>query len=501
VLIALLAGYITAKPRFTAYFDMTATNDQTITDTSQIVLSNITHPVKVHTYVNMLDHDGFVEVGLPKSRNIDKNFFDRYQRFLKHDIEIDYTYYYDSVPADDLLYGRNPGVSLKDLAENVADNKGFDTKKLLDSSAIRKVIDLKPRKNRFVRQFEIDGKKTFVGLYHGGRPDPGEREIMDAFKLLNRPKNEVAFLTGHNERIAIDDGAKDRDYNKRLNTMTDRQSMVNHGFKFREISVDSADIPKDISLLILADPTLQIKPHELKKIQNYIDEGRNMLIMGESDHKQILDEIINPLGVRFKNGVLLSESENYAPDFLIARFAENTKNYSRVLTGLYENNAALTTTGASALLYDTTGPFTIEPFLVSNKATTWNHKGTVDPEAKKILFDPVAGDEKDEFPIAVTLQRNVKGNEQRIMVFGDADMLSDGEFSGVPKQNWELTSETFKWFTYYEFPLDIYYARKPDAIIAIDPDNVSLLRGAFVFVLPAILLLSGSILLIRRMRQ
>jgi ABC-2 type transport system permease protein len=501
VLIALLAGYISSQPRFTAYFDMTATKDQTITDTSQIVLSNIKHPVKVHTYVNMLDDDNFLEVGLPKSRNTDKNFFDRFQRFLKHEIQIDYTYYYDSLPATHYMYLRNPGVSLKNLAENVADTKGFDTDKMLDSSAIKKVIDLKPRNNRFVRQFEIDGKTTMVGLYHDQGVVPGEREMMDAIKLLNKPKNEVAFLTGHNERIAIDDGAKDRDYNKRLNTLTDRQSMVNHGFRFREISIDSGDIDKDISLLIIADPTLEIKPHELERIQKYIDEGRNLLIMGESGHRQITEQIIKPLGVRFQDGVLLSESQSYAPNFLIARFAENTKNYSRVLTGLYEDKAALTTTGASALVYDTTGPFTIEPFLVTNKATTWNHKGTIDPEAEKILFDPLAGDKKDEFPIAVTLRRDVKGREQRIMIFGDADILSDGQFSGVPKRNWELTSEMFKWFTFYEFPLDIFYARKPDGVIAIDLDEVSLLRGVFVFVIPAVLLLFGSVLLIRRMRQ
>ncbi|MDP4217630.1 MAG: Gldg family protein, partial [Bacteroidota bacterium] len=500
VFLAIGLNWLAARPALMAYFDATRTRSQTITATSQALLKDMP-PITVHTYVNILGDDA--RFGMPAARNDDYKFYEKYQRFLQHGFMVDYTYYYDSCAATGWLFKQHPGVSLKDLAEIAADSKGFDMSDVLSPDSIHKILDLRSRGNRFMRQFVVGDKTALVGIFDDPQVDPGEQEMMDAFKLMTVPAQRVAFLTGHNERVAEEHGVKERDYNRRMNKSVERQSVVNHGFDFRQIDIDSADIPDDISLLIVADPTLPLKSNELGKIHRYIDSGGDCWILGEPSHRELMNPLINPLGVRFMEGRLLAESDNpeFTPDFLITHFAPEAAGYSKVLKQLIGDDAQLTTHGAAGLVYDAKGPFQIRPFIITNAANTWNHIGTFDSTAAKIANDPSHGDQKGAFPIALTLERSIHGKQQRIMVWGDADMLSDGEFSGVPKKLWELNKEIFKWFSKGQFPLDIYHATEPDNHTTISLGEVAGMRTVLLFILPGILLFMGGVLLLIRRRR
>ena len=498
VLMALGLEWLAARPALTEYWDLTATKSQTVTPESQAILKTMP-PLTVHTYVNLLGYKA--EQGLPENRNDDLNFYDRYQRFLRHDIHVDYTYYYDSCP-DVTGYKPYHGIPLEDLAENFADNKDLDMKAVLDPAAIRRRIDLRPRHNEFTRQLVAAGRSSMIGLFGGFDHNPGEEEMLDALKLLTVPKQEVAFLTGHNERVALDNGRKDRDYNQRMNTLGKKQSMINHGFAFRELRIDTADVPADVSLLIIADPTLPLSAAELTRVQRYIAGGRDLWVMGEPARKALLEPIIRPLGVRFMDGMLLRDAgdKDYTPDFLITYVTPEAKGYSRVMQQLFDDSSQMPTRSGCGLLFDSSGPFRIEPLLVTDSNHTWNHRGPYDTAAQKIAYDPAAGDRKGAYPIAVTLRRNVHGREQRIMVFGDADMMSDDAFSGVPKKLWELDGELFKWFSHGLFPEDIYHPTRPDKLLTIGTGEFKWLKIILLFLLPAVLFVWGGMYLLRRRR-
>jgi ABC-2 type transport system permease protein len=491
----IVAGLLTSMPALTWYYDATATKTQTLTVATQEVLKQLKGPLKIHTYVNFLDN--FYEAGLPAERSKDHRFFERYQRFLSHDIDIDYTYYYDS-SMNERLYIDNPGLNTRELAQTVADAKEFDFDKLLGPDQMRKIVDLKPEQYRYVRQLESGGKTSFLRMFYSMDPRPGENEITSAIKKLEVPSPMIAFLTGHNERSAFKQG--DQDYSDRLTMLPGQHSLVNHGYDFMEIDLDKMDIPANISVLVIADPGLDIQPEEMTKIRQYIANGGNLWIQGEPGRQDKLSPLINPMGVHFMEGMLLEESREFTPNFIMANFSPQSAAYSEKIRELIRDSAHVTTHGVAGLTYDKTGPFSIDPFVISNKDISWNRVGTVKVDTGHIPFDPALGDRKETIPLALALKRPLKNREQRIMIFGDADFISNGEFSGVPKKNWELTEEVLKWLTYGDFPIDTRRPKEPDNTMIISAAGMATLRTGFLGVIPGLLLLGGAVLLIRRRR-
>lgn len=496
--VALVIGYLSSRPSLIRYYDMTSGRRATLSENSQAVLKKLPQPLTVHTYVNVLDAQGMT-VGMPAARNKDKEFFEPYQRFLSKEIKIDYTYFYDSLEKDNYIFFQNPGTPLNVLAENVADAQNFNFNNLLDSDAIRKSIDLRPRNNRYTREF-VGGKgNSQLGLFADNGIVPDETEVITALKLLTVNKPRIVFLTGHNERSAFK--MDDRDYDSRLTSITSRECLVNRGFSFSEILLDTVqNIPLDISALMIADPNLALNPSEIKKIEDYIAAGGNAMIAGEPGRQSMLSALVNPLGVKFMNGTLLRESEDFPPDLLVAFFSQEAAKYSKQLKALYADTAHLVTTGVMGLEYDANGPFHIEPFIITDKRNTWNRLGPINMDSGKIAFNPSLGDEKKTIPIAVTLTRKIRNKEQRIMVLGDADIFSNGQRSAVPKKNQELTAEMLRWFCYDQFPFDTERPSKLDKKMAIGHPGILMIRIFFLGIIPFILLIGGSLLLVRRRR-
>lgn len=89
---ALFTGYLSARPGFIGYIDMTATKSRTLTKASQDIVSKLDGELEITTYVNLLDQN--VYFGLPQTRNFDLQKFEQFQRFLPR-LNMKYVYYYD----------------------------------------------------------------------------------------------------------------------------------------------------------------------------------------------------------------------------------------------------------------------------------------------------------------------------------------------------------------------------------------------------------------------
>ena len=96
------------------------------------------------------------------------------------------------------------------------------------------------------------------------------------------------------------------------------------------------------------------------------------------------------------------------------------------------------------------------PLVSTDSVGSWNERETTDFVNEVLEFSPEKGDEKwNGQPIVLAMGRHIGGKEQKIMVLGNADCLSNGELvrsrKDVKSANFSLILETVS-YTH----LDVY---------------------------------------------
>jgi ABC-2 type transport system permease protein len=494
----LLLGYVTSRPRLAFYVDMTATQTRTLTPVSQEVIRSMKQPLKVTTYVNLLDD--FWYQGVPSARNRDIAFWSPFQRFMPG-MQLNYVYYYDTSKAE-WLYKSNKGVGVKELARRMAKARELDIDMFMPPAAIKKIIDLQPEENRFVRVLEYGGKRSFLREYAGEmNPNPGEAEITAAIKRLVVTPPKVAFLTGENERSI--DKAGDKDYQVTTTELTFRRSLVNQGFDVVRLSLESNEVPADIAVLVIADPRKPLAKEKMERIQHYINRGGNILVAGEPGRQSLLNPLLAPLGVQLMDGMLMQESKDFEPDLVTGYFSPEAAGYGKGYKALWNDSALVSVPGSVGLQYTNNGVYKAIPILVTDKTKSWNKTGQLNQDTGDVHFDATAGDVKQSLPVALALTRQAHGKEQRIMVLGDADFMSIKELQrgNIRVANFAFMVELFKWFSYNEYPIDVSRPKAPDNKMVIGKKGVFVWKIIFLGVIPVLLLMGGTTLLIVRKRK
>jgi len=465
-----LVGYISSRPKLTGYVDMTATKSRTLNANSIALVKKMDKPLKITTYINLLDENFYM--GKPESKSADEKFFMQYRRFVP-DLEMNYVYFYDT-SKNSGLYKENPGKSDEEIARKVSEIQGVDFKDVLSPAQIRKQVNLQPEENRLVRQLVYGNQKSFLRYFNDIVRYPNEQEITAAIKRIVEPSKipTVTFLTGNGERSK--DKAGDADYKTATGELTFRYSLINQGFNLDTVMLQKQSIPKSTSILVIADPTVQFSKSDLDKIKAYISDGGNLLLAGEPGKPGILNPLMQVFGVQIRPDTIKEQSRDFAPDFLLASFTDKAAASFSKFKFFKADNEMVSMPKAAALVLGGANDFNVVPLLAA----------------------------KNKMPVAVALTRKTGKKEQRIMITGDADFMSSAEFyRGRPStKNFEFMTEIFSWFNYGEFPVDTYRPKSKD-LITNDVNGLLLIRTFFFGILPVSLLIAGASLLIYRKRR
>ncbi|RQO75637.1 ABC transporter [Pedobacter sp. KBW06] len=499
--LALFIGYFTSRPAFVGYFDTTRNSSLTISKDVQKILKELPGPLEITMYVNLLD-ETYMQ-GQSKFRNSDMDRWERYTRF-KPDLEFKYVYYYDE-PAgkSSYLYKSNPGKTLKQMAETKAKAYKLDLSYFKTPEEIRTLIDLKPERNRLVMQLKYKRKSTFLRTFDDNMFWPGSSEIAAAFKVLtDSGLSKIAFLDGEYERGI--DKLGDRGYNRFTIDKEFRFAMINQGFDVEQLNLQVKDIPSDIIALVIADPRKEFTPEVESKIRNYIKEGGNLLVTAEPGKQVILSPILKDVGIQIKEGTLVQPTKEYTIDFVLPYLTPASGKWGRDFVKSYKDSVPVSTSGVAALDYSKDGNFKVESLLMSDANKSWNKKGRLVLDSTEVFYNSVEGDEKGSFPVALSLTRKIKEKEQRIAVIGDADLMANGVLlkdTKVKTGNFKFNIALFSWFNYGRFPVDVSTTASMDNHVLTNDFYISILKIIFLVFFPGLLLISGSVLLIRRKRK
>ena len=452
----------------------------------------------ITTYINLFDETTH-SIAFPRFVNTDMSRFSHYLRF-KPEIKLKYVYYYDSI-YNPSLERRFPDMSTQQRAERLMELYKVSPKLFLKPGEVDKLVDLSGEGKTFVRELVRDnGERTFLRIYNDFEKLPSEAEITAAFKRITMKLPIVGFLSGHGERSIKEDD--NRSYSAFVNYKAFRLALINQGFDVTEVTLDKP-IPDDIKILVIADPQQELTENERCNLEQYIERGDNLVITAEPKRRDIANSFIERFGVKFVPGILANASEYSS--LTQSRPTADVETIDKLyqLAGLRYFGSVISMPDAVGLEYTRGRGFNVTEILTTD-SLTWNELQTTDfmNEEQKATFDSTSGEVQKKYVTGLALTRNVGEKEQKIMILGDADCITNGELSTsrrrVRASNFTLVQSLFFWLSDGEVPIDVRRPPFPDNNLLIEESDMGLITMSFQWLFPCLILILALVIWLRR---
>lgn len=317
-----------------------------------------------------------------------------------------------------------------------------------------------------------------------------ERSLTGALRQLNREgERTLAFITGHEERSAVEPGPGN------WTTLAARLRSI--GLNSEDISlVTSPRIePDDVDVLVIADPRRPYFPGEIATLLEYINLGGSLLWVTETAlNRQSgsgLSALGLELGVEPLPGIIIDTASQAAntgsPSFVILNsFTQHPVTQGLTSPVLLPQTKALAVTPLAGQ--------TLLP-LLQTPESSWTETGELEGA---VQFDKNSDEQSGPLVVGVTIERDIQGKQQRIAIIGDADFASD-QFIGNGA-NLGFSESLLLWLSGESDALSFVTAQAPDAALALGSRSIVIISIALLFVLPIVLFCIAGIIAWRRRR-
>ena len=305
------------------------------------------------------------------------------------------------------------------------------------------------------------------------------------FRLSKSEEPWIVFLSGHGERSAS--GFANHDLGQF------GKQLQNKGYRIFESKPTSSDrIPDNASLLVIADPSVDMLAGEIDSILEFIRKGGNLLWLQDSGQLHGLDRLEDLLGIRFEPGTVVDTgSRAYGinnPAFVtLSEYPDHPINDNMHSTSLFPKSRAIEAKPDEA--------FHSAPVFQSS-AQSWSERG---PIKGHLQFNPEQGEKAGPLIIGLSLTRQFDGREQKILLVGDSDFLSNTYLgNGI---NLDLGLNMIGWLTATDKSIEIPLHFQSDRVLKLSPAATARLGIVFLIGLPSALIISGFAVSRRRKRS
>lgn len=319
-------------------------------------------------------------------------------------------------------------------------------------------------------------------------PPFAEQEMTNLLVRLSRSNQRpVMYLDGHGERNLL--GVKNHDigeFGKQLESK---------GFKFANPDLTIAqEVPSNGSMLVIASPQVNVTEVEAAKIKAYLEAGGNLLWLLDDNNLRGLESVAEYLGLTVSPGVVI--------DTTAAQYGADAKVAFASLYGEHAitKNFMLRTLFPEAHQVDAKDSFENGwevSKLVEVAPNGWLEKGKI---GKKVSFDEKE-DVRGPINIAVALERKYGKKGQRVVVFGNANFLSNTFITNGG--NLDLGVNVINWLAGDDNLITIQPMVQKDINMTIPSTGmgalIALVIGyGFQFILPAMFLILGFVIWFKR---
>ena len=498
---AMLLGYLTSRPMVKFYYDSTYTKSNTLSETSQEIVNGLEGGLTITTYSNLLGHDYRLT-----PRNVRRDM-DRYENFLrfKPETELKYVFYYAADTASASFKHYHGSKTVEEAARYTAELTGDNLRWYLTPEEISKNADVVSHDYKFLSVVEREnGQKAYLRAFNDTRRLPSEKEISAVLRSFLVPAPRIGFLETNTERRLA--GRGNGDYHS-LADESFRFSPVNQGFDVFSVSVEENRqmILDSLDVLMVSDPSGDYAPEVMETLREYVRRGKNLILAVKPDSYERVAPLASDLGLSFEPGILVETPREEVPANVVSCEIPEAgqAGYSRYFN--VRQFANYTVPGASPIVVKGAGGFTYTPTLVTKDKRAWNERQTIDFINERATADTLHGERVGERTVMVSLTRTVNDREQRIVVMGDADLISEGELGssrrGVSSANGVLTDGIFGWLVYDELPLRTGHPRPIDNHLSLSMGGASAVTVVLKWAFPAAILVFGAFVLARRRRK
>jgi ABC-2 type transport system permease protein len=249
------------------------------------------------------------------------------------------------------------------------------------------------------------------------------------------------------------------------------------------------------------------------KVKAYIAKGGNLLVAAEPGRQELLNPLLKTFGLQLMDGMLKQPSEDNSTTVVLPNLTKAGISLSKILNKSSIDSLPVAMNGVAGLSYHDTSGFYIQPILVTKAGSVENTYGRnpdLDIAGEKTtahigsvvdVSPAVPNNNEGTYNTAVSIVRQIHGREQRIVVTGDADFMSNSELKREKTSNFYFSMALFSWLDYGQFPVNTSRPESADNRVTIDPEGVTVLKIMYIYLLPGLILLFAAIFLIRRKRR
>ncbi|HEX7340937.1 MAG TPA: DUF4350 domain-containing protein [Rhodanobacteraceae bacterium] len=321
-----------------------------------------------------------------------------------------------------------------------------------------------------------------------------ERTLTNALASLTRGGARiVAFITGQGERRP--DGSQPADLGTFVRQLEARG--------IRAVPLDFTQVPavpQGTSLVVLASPLTALPAGAVKALVTYVADGGNLLWLAEPDAGPLgLASLAQALGIQKLPGMLV-DGQGSAIGLTDPRVVAVSHYPAQAITQGFTQTTLFP--AVVALARTALGQWQVAPILRSS-AKSWNQIAPVnDQHASTIRFDAAAGETRGplDFGLALTrLSPDPSHDEQRVVVIGDGDFLSNADLGQAG--NRAFGTRVFNWLLGDDALIGVPPTRASVAPLKLTQRGLDTFAIVFLIALPVLLVLIGLAIGWRRRRR
>ncbi len=311
--------------------------------------------------------------------------------------------------------------------------------------------------------------------------EPGLSNAIARLSLDN--SQWIINVHGHGEASLYDEANFDlSDFNQKL-----RQQ----GYKSIEHQLSATgQIPANTAMLLLAAPRTSLSDPEVQILLDYLEQGGNLLWLADGEIPERLAEY---LGISFRPGIVVDAA---AADLgidtptigVINRYPDHP------LTDALQGPVLLPHARAMEQLKNT-GDWETIPLLQTG-SRSWNETGSL---TGSIQRHPEENEVAGPLVMGYALTRQSRGDqEQRVIVIGDADFLSNAYLGNGANQ--ALGQAVMHWLTVNDHLVSIPKREASGQHLHWPVSTTAAIAMFYLLLLPLMLLASGLLIYWRRKR-
>ncbi len=313
-------------------------------------------------------------------------------------------------------------------------------------------------------------------------------------RLLRSGEQKIVFISGHGERKP--DGQANHDYGQFM------KQLARKGIQATSLSLnDKPEIPADTSVVVIAGPQVDYLPGEVKILQDYLDQGGNLLWLHDPGSRYGLDSLAESLGISFVPGTIVDPTTQVLgiadPSFaLVTGYGDHPIVRDFTYMTIYPR--------ASGLKHFEKNNWTAE-VLLQTVARSWSETSKLEGT---IAFDE-GSDAPGPLTIGFALTRSnadaaenkteVKESSQRVIILGDGDFISNAYLGNQGNQ--DLGYNLINWLSHDDNFIAIPSTTALDTELVLEERTWSLLGLVFLIVIPVMLLVAGIVIWLKRRKR